>query len=193
MNFIFREDTWQAKSACALPPDGSVRSQWRNFGISRRINWTCQNIRRSTSLGRKVSSMLNISPISLPSDLQSRVLRERAERGHCVKSREFVASIDGEEAGLLSYEDWSNRKPGFIYEIFVLPSFRRRGVGNSLLAHAEIYARQIGCKSVRLKPYSLDQEPDQSQLIAWYAKAGYRQVPDDPEHMEKHLHAQSAA
>lgn len=137
--------------------------------------------------------MLHISKISLPSGLQSTVLRERAARGHCAKSQEFVASLDGEEAGLLSYEDWGNKKPGFIYEIFVLPSFRRRGVGNSLLAYAESYAQQLGCNSVRLKPYALDQEPEQSQLIAWYAKAGYCQRPDDPEHMEKHLHARGAA
>jgi len=133
--------------------------------------------------------MLDISKVLQLTSLQSAALRERAERGHCPRSKEFLASQDGEEAGLLSYEEWGNNEPGFIYEIFVLPAFRRQGVGKVLLAHAESYALQLGCKSIRLKPYALDQEVDQSRLIAWYAKAGYRQVPGDHEHMVKVLHA----
>jgi len=102
--------------------------------------------------------MLNISKVSYISDLRNATLRDRAERGHCAKSLEFLASLNGEEAGLLSYEDWSSSEQGFIYEIFVLPSFRLRGIGESLLSYAENCALQFGCKSIRLKPYSLDQK-----------------------------------
>lgn len=133
--------------------------------------------------------MLNISQIYPFNNLQSRVLRERAEQGCCAKSLEFVATIDGEEVGLLLYEDWGDQQLGFIYEIFVLPSFRRRGVGNSLLAYAESYARQLACNFVRLKPYSLDRQLNRNQLMAWYGKAGYRQASGDSEQMEKYLHA----
>ena len=133
--------------------------------------------------------MLKISKVLQLTDLDSSTLRDRAERWHCPRSKEFVAHQDGVETGLLSYEEWSNDKPGFICEIFVLPSFRQQGIGGSLLSHAESYALQLGCKSVRLKPYSLDQAFDQSRLIAWYAKEGYRQIPGDPEHMVKVLHA----
>lgn len=171
--------------------------RWANYlgralSISKLEGWICGDTPHSNAKLHS-SSVLKISSISLPSDLQSTVLRERAKIGHCDKSREFVAFVDGEEAGLLSYEDWSNNCPGFIYEIFVLSSFRQKGVGNLLLAHAEDYARQLGCKSIRLKPYSLDQGSNQSQLIAWYTNAGYRQAPDVPEHMEKLLHPHSAA
>lgn len=133
------------------------------------------------------SHMPEISKLLRLSDLRNAVLRERAERGHCPKSHEFIASMNGEEAGLLSYEDWSEKELGFIYEIFVLPSFRRQGIGEFLLTQAESYAHKIGCKSVRLKPYPLEQEPDRNRLIAWYAKTGYRRMTDAPELMEKHL------
>lgn len=137
--------------------------------------------------------MPGISNVVALGDLKSATLRERAERGHCSRSREFLASVNGEEAGLLSYEDWSDGRAGFIYEIFVLPSFRRQGIGQSLLSYAERYAIQLGCKLVRLKPYALDQEPDQSRLIAWYTRAGYLQTANDQEHMEKLLRVQGAA
>jgi GNAT superfamily N-acetyltransferase len=125
--------------------------------------------------------MLTISKVLQFTNLESSALRERAERGHCPRSKEFLASKDGAEAGLLSYEEWNNNEPGFIYEIFVLPSFRRQGIGKSLLSYAESFALHLGCKSVRLKPHSLDQEFDQSRLIAWYAREGYRQLPGDQE------------
>lgn len=136
--------------------------------------------------------MLKILRVSSPSDLRSTTLREREERGHCAKSQDFVASLDTEEVGFLSCEDWTARKPGFIYEIFVLPPFRRRGIGSSLLSFAENYALTLGCKSIRLKPHSLDHELAQSRLIVWYKSAGCGHTLDDPEHMEKKLHAQSA-
>lgn len=137
--------------------------------------------------------MLEISKLPHPNDLQSMILRERIERGHCCRSQEFLALMNGEEAGLLSYEDWRDKAFGFIYEIFVLLPFRQQGVGASLLSQAEHYACQLDCKSIRLKPYALDQETDQSRLRAWYTKMGYRQTKDNPEHIEKHLRKQGTA
>ena len=136
--------------------------------------------------------MVKITQLACLSDLRSTTLREHAERGHCGRSSEFLASVNREEAGLLSYENRSDEESGFIYEIFVLPSFRRRGIGESLLLYGESYALQLGCTSVRLKPYALEQQPDQTQLIAWYTKTGYRQATDDPEQMEKSLRTQGA-
>jgi len=78
--------------------------------------------------------------------------------------------------------------PGFIYEIFVLPPFRRQGVGRSLLFYAEEYALRLGCNSIRLKPYTLDDNFKQSDLLDWYVKEGYCRTPGDQEHMVKALH-----
>jgi len=132
--------------------------------------------------------MLNIVEILQVTDLKNQTLRERAERGHCGRSKEFVAYQDGEEVGFLSYEKWSNKMPGFVYEIFVLAPFRRQGVGRSLLSYAEDYAFRLGCKSIRLKPYPLCSDFKQSELLDWYIREGYCQIPGDLEHVVKTLH-----
>ncbi|WP_374562511.1 GNAT family N-acetyltransferase [Ideonella sp.] len=134
-----------------------------------------------------VPRVCQVSTLARISDLHSETLRGRAERAHCGWSIEFLASVQGEEAGLLSYEDRSDHESAFIYEIFVLPSLRGQGIGGALLSHAERHAVQLGYQVVRLKPYALDQETDQCRLIAWYTKLGYRQTASDPEHMEKRL------
>lgn len=52
--------------------------------------------------------------------------------------------------GMLSYEDRSDTALAFIYEIFVLPRFRERGVAAMLLSHAEAFAVRQRCQVVRL-------------------------------------------
>ena len=114
--------------------------------------------------------MPEILKIPSSSELREPILRERLERGHCSRLQGFFASHNGKESGLLLYEDWSDRKSGLIYEIFVLPSFRRKGLGALLLIYAEQYAIQLGCDVLRLKPYALAQESDNITLKKWYKK-----------------------
>lgn len=119
--------------------------------------------------------------------LNNPTLRERAKRAHGGRSKEFIMTINGHEAGLLSYEDWSHQTTGFICEIYVLPEFRQHGIGATLLSYAENYALQLRCTRIRLNPYPLDQETNKERLIAWYTKNSYFQKCDEPEVMEKSL------
>lgn len=137
--------------------------------------------------------MFAISKIPSPDCLQNVILRDRAVHGHCGRSQEFIALVDGEEVGLLSYEDWSERASAFVYEIFVLPPYRMKGLGSALLAYAEKIAVQLNCDHIRLKPHALAEEPDQNRLKAWYASHGYIEISEDPEHMEKPLRRQGSA
>jgi len=125
--------------------------------------------------------------IELVNTLQNLILRNRAERANGGRSQEFVALVNGVEAALLSYEDWSEQSVGFIYEIFVLQEFRKQGIGASLLSYAEELARKLHCTCIQLEPYALGQEVDLERLVAWYTKNGYFQKPNDPEKMEKDL------
>ena len=131
--------------------------------------------------------MPEILKLSSPSDLREPILRERIERGYCSRLQGFLASHNGEEAGLLLYEDWSERKSGFIYEIFILSSFRKKGLGTLLLLYAEKHAIQLNCDVLRLKPYALAQEPDNILPRNWYEKNGYQQYTKDCEFMTKYL------
>lgn len=137
--------------------------------------------------------MLNILRVAGPTELRDETLRNRAVRAHSGRSQEFVARVSGEEAGFLSYEDWSDRASAFVFEIFVLHSYRRQRIGSALLSHAESYALELNCERIRLKPHALDQEPDLSRLKGWYARLGYREAQDDPADMEKMLWRHSAA
>lgn len=91
------------------------------------------------------------------------------------------------EVGLLSFEDWSEKGVGFIYEIFVPKQFRRQGVGTFLLFHAEKCAVQLNCTTLRLKPHALDVEPGLENIRLWYFKNGYYQSSSDIDHLEKAL------
>jgi GNAT superfamily N-acetyltransferase len=132
--------------------------------------------------------MLNITKIAGPEAILDNTLKERAVRAHAGRSSEFIALVNGAEAGFLSYEDWSDQASAFVYEIFVLPPFRRRSIGSVLLSHAERHAIDLNCNRIRLKPHALDQEPSLSRLREWYASLGYKAITDDQEHMEKVLH-----
>ncbi|MGE8361411.1 GNAT family N-acetyltransferase [Pseudomonas sp.] len=131
--------------------------------------------------------MFSILKINDPSSLQSTTLLRRVLNAHGGRSQEFVALVNGQEAGILSYEDWCEKKFGFIYEIYVLPSFRRQGVGEALLEYGEKYALQLGCNLVQIEPYALDQEPSTTQLIDWYRRAGYQEVKEHARRWEKQI------
>lgn len=130
---------------------------------------------------------IEIKCVTSANALKNNFLRERAVRAHGGRSLEFVALLDGEEVGFLSYEDWPDRSQGFICEVLVLPSFRQQGIGQSLLLHSEKHAIEQGRKTVRLKPYALDQEPDTNRLISWYKKTGYVQSSDEKGVLQKNL------
>ena len=133
--------------------------------------------------------MPEILKISSSSELREPILRERLERGYCSRLQGFFASHNGKETGLLLHEDWSDRKSGLIYEIFVLPSFRRKGLGALLLICAEQYAIQLGCDVIRLKPHAIAQEPDNITLKNWYGKNNYQPCADNHEFMTKYLNS----
>jgi GNAT superfamily N-acetyltransferase len=122
-----------------------------------------------------------------PNETRDEVLGNRAKRASSGRSTEFVAVVNGVESGLLSYEDWSRDKVGFIYEIFVLPDFRAQGIGTALLLYAEDLAIHLGCTKIRLNARALDDQTNQEGLVLWYVGKGYIQKSDSAEQMEKNL------
>ncbi|WP_447772241.1 GNAT family N-acetyltransferase [Variovorax boronicumulans] len=115
-------------------------------------------------------------------------LRERVEKGKRPGTREFVALIDGVEAGLLIFEHFPDNSVGFVYEIYVLEKFRAMGVGNRLLSRAETVALDSACKTLRLTARSLDQEfINDENLISWYGRKGFIRDASDPGGMQKNL------
>lgn len=115
-------------------------------------------------------------------------LLSRVGHGKRAGTREFVALIDGVEAGLLIFEHFPDGSWGLVYEIYVLREFRARGVGNLLLAHAEAVAVDSGCKTLHLTARSLDQEViDDENLVSWYGRKGFIRDASASSGMHKNL------
>ena len=136
--------------------------------------------------------MLKINEINDLTEVKNTIIQERAKQARSDRSQEYVVMFDGSESAFFSFEDWSDRSLGFIYEIFVLPDFREQGIGTELLSYAESLAMNLGCSVIQLKPYALDRSVSLEWLVSWYSKKGYNIKASDTEKMEKTLSKKQA-
>lgn len=137
---------------------------------------------------KKESRLLTISKINSLNEVNDSIVRDRAKRAACGRSQEYIAIFEGAEAAFLSFEDWSDKSIGFIYEIFVLPVYRKQGIGTKLLLYAESLAMSLGCSVIELKPDAFDRSVSSELLVSWYRKNGYDFMTGDTEKMEKSFH-----
>ncbi|MBH0000838.1 GNAT family N-acetyltransferase [Pseudoalteromonas sp. NSLLW24] len=129
--------------------------------------------------------MIEVNKINNLNQIQNGTLRTRAERAQSGRTLEFIAKCDGLESAFLSFEDWSDKSLGFIYEIYVLPEFRNQSLGGSLLHKAEEVAIKLGCTKLQLDVHAFDRTLDKGALYSWYSEKGYVRVGSNSERMEK--------
>lgn len=129
--------------------------------------------------------MIEIAEFTLPAALNDLQLRERALHSKVARSRQFLATIDGAEAGYLSVDDRSDLKLVVLYDLLVLLRFRRKGIGSALVANGENLARALGYNRVRVLPRAFDGSVGQRWLESWYVHRGYKLAGDGTEEYEK--------
>lgn len=129
--------------------------------------------------------LIEVNQVNNLNKIQNNTLRTRAERAKSGRTLEFIAKCDGLESAFLSFEDWSDKSFGFIYEIYVLPEFRNKSLGGSLLQKAEEVAIKLGCTKLQLDVHAFDRTIDKSTLYSWYSEKGYIKVSSNSERMEK--------
>lgn len=112
-------------------------------------------------------------------------LRCRVRRAQSGRSSEHILLINGSESGFISFEDWSDQSLGFIYEVYVLPSFRGNGLGTALLLYGEKLAKELRCTRVQLEPNAFEGTVSKEMLVSWYVRNGYFNILDNPRRMEK--------
>lgn len=66
---------------------------------------------------------------------------------------------------------WHHRHRLRVYDVAVHPERQGTGLGRALLAHTEALARKHGCAWV-----SLEADPKEPGLLAWYERQGYASV-----------------
>ena len=131
--------------------------------------------------------VIEVNQVNKLNEIQNGTLRARAERAQSGRTLEFIAKCDGLESAFLSFEDWSDKSLGFIYEIYVLPEFRNQSLGGSLLQKAEEVAIKLGCTKLQLDVHAFDRTLDKSALYSWYSDQGYVRESRNSERMEKVL------
>jgi GNAT superfamily N-acetyltransferase len=131
--------------------------------------------------------VIEVNQVNDLNEIQNSTLRSRAERAQSGRTLEFIAKCDGIESAFLSFEDWSDRALGFIYEIYVLPEFRNKSLGGSLLQKAEEVAIKLGCVKLQFDVHPFDRTLDKSALYSWYSEKGYIRASSKSERMEKAL------
>jgi GNAT superfamily N-acetyltransferase len=73
-----------------------------------------------------------------------------------------------------------------LYELFLCPSRRNRGIGTKILAAVEEYAMASGWTCLELWPRSLVRgNRSDAQLIAWYRRHGYVSAEAGSERLKK--------
>jgi len=137
--------------------------------------------------------MIEIAELAHPADVGDGIIRERAVRAKAKLSRQFVARVDGREAGYLSFDDRSDIGTGVIYEVFVLPRFRQQGIGSRLLAFVEELAAGLQCARLRLSAIPFDRSVTQNWLDTWYRRRGFLPASDGSHELEKDISARSGA
>jgi aminoglycoside 6'-N-acetyltransferase I len=115
---------------------------------------------------------------------------ETAGDGHRAEVADFFArraaeplavwlarTATGEAVGLLemsiraSAEGCEQPNPAYVEGIYVVPHYRRSGVGRQLLATAEAWARARGCREI-----ASDTLPDNTPSAGLHAAAGFQAV-----------------
>jgi GNAT superfamily N-acetyltransferase len=101
-------------------------------------------------------------------------------------TRKYVAVHKGEDVGYVAL-DWL--PPEYVvglllYEMWVLPSARHRGIGGRILVAVEERARISGYQKVSLVARSLEEYP-QAALIDWYRSHGYTRTVCNQDGMEE--------
>jgi len=131
--------------------------------------------------------VIEVNQVNNLNKIQSSTIRSRAERAQSGRTLAYIAKCDGIESAFLSFEDWSDRSLGFIYEIYVLPEFRNQSLGCALLQKAEEVAINLGCTKLQLDVHPFDRTIDKNALFSWYSNQGYVKASNSSERMEKLL------
>ncbi len=91
------------------------------------------------------------------------------------KSLLFVAEVNGEVVGYskslirtVGNEVWTPATFIFVYEMYVAPSFRYRGIANTMLDEIKKTAKEVGASKIELDVWSFNEA-----AIRLYEKSGF--------------------
>ena len=115
----------------------------------------------------------------LPGEVKERLCRDLSSNSASISFLAWRDGIDPKAIGLincfLGYSTFKARALLNIHDIVVLPEYRRQGVGQALLAAAEVEARERGCCKLTLEILS-----GNARAMASYTRFGFAPYTLDP-------------
>ena len=129
-----------------------------------------------------------ISKVADIDNINNQKIKERAlQSPESPVTKHYIAYDGNEEIGFLSLDITENEDYLVLYEIYIEPSLRNKGIGTTLLKLIEHKAKELNYKQIYLRPEPLDKDLSRDQLIDWYVKKGYKHRPDVNEELYKRI------
>lgn len=120
--------------------------------------------------------------------VDSEELNERIKQNPKTKyNKRYVAYIDKDEVGYLSFDMLPACSSLVFYELFVVSKFRGQKLGAELLKMADVIANELDYASIIMRPNALSEEMNTENLIRWYKKMGYVESHQDSDLLIKIL------
>lgn len=94
---------------------------------------------------------------------------------------------DGSEVAFIALDQIPGVEYLVLYEIFVRPDCRGKGIGSRVLSGVEGVAKDLGYERLTLSPGALEAGYPEEKLIAWYKRHGYLERTDCPTEPERNI------
>lgn len=117
---------------------------------------------RQTDLIPVISLLKQVLPDDQPHNQPETSIAEKAKTDDLM----FVASVNGQICGFVMAGYDGHR--GWIYQLAVLPDFRRQKIGDGLVKEALDALRELGCSKVNLQIRA-----DNTDVIDFYRTEGF--------------------
>nr|WP_322720925.1 GNAT family N-acetyltransferase [Nostoc sp. ChiQUE02]MDZ8234014.1 GNAT family N-acetyltransferase [Nostoc sp. ChiQUE02] len=130
---------------------------------------------------------IEIQEIQSPDQIRSKFIGERAKGCKTRITRCFIATCNDIEVAFFALDLWPVPKPLILYELYVEPNMRNRGIGSRVLVEVEALATRMGYQKVILKPKPLDDTYSPPQLVDWYKRRGYDWSDEECEKLQKYI------
>ncbi|QWG19214.1 GNAT family N-acetyltransferase [Bradyrhizobium sediminis] len=102
-------------------------------------------------------------------------------------TKHYVARHEGIEIGFVAVDVIPEADFLVLYELFILASFRGRGLGALVLTEVERFASHLEYPCITLYPSPLEPHFPVERLVAWYRRQGYSQRKESPLELEKRI------
>lgn len=131
--------------------------------------------------------MIKIVEAIEPDIITTDILRERATSSKLERSHQFLAYLNNIEAGYMSFDKNMDLNIGVLYDLLVLPTFQKRGIGSALIRASEEFFKSLGYNRIRVFPKAFDNSINQESLEFWYKRQGYMPANDGTQEFEKFI------